>query len=75
MTFILTAPPPGYVALAQYARGIETDPDVATRAARRGDIPGAVQAQVPLQPRPIWFVPPDCAWRPQPVGRPRHRQP
>jgi len=67
---ILTTPPDGYVPLAQWARERGYRQDTAARAAKRGDVPGAVLVHVPGTPMPTYWVPPDCQWAPAPRGKP-----
>ena len=57
--------PPGYIALADYARQHGIRPTYAAQCARAGRVPGAVQVRPVGAPKPIWVVPVGCTWRPR----------
>lgn len=62
--------PKGFRTLIEHCRimGIKRR-ETAARAARMGNIPGAQLIRLPGSVHPIWVVPTDCDWKPNPNGR------
>lgn len=70
----ITVPPADHNPIAEWAAEHGYRRHTCARAARRGDVPGAVQVFVSGAPQPTWFVPVDLIRKPAERRRPP-RQP
>lgn len=65
----LKSPPEGYITLRDYCRRHGIIPQTAVKAAEMGNIPGAVRVWVPGHRAPLWWIPENSTWRPNPKGK------